>query len=238
MFSNLKYKILAALASSVFWIFLVSLESTFFVLPQEVEVAAFNMSPELAIAGDLPGVRLTLKTNDSIPIHSIAPDDFEAYIDLRNIGVGIQTVPVLVRSKNADVNVLRAVPSEIKINIEPMRSKSIALIIKAEGKPADGYMIDRTELSQKDISVSAAQSAVNGITLAQAVIILDGTEKQDTVKPVQVRFYSRDGEEVKDFLIQNDAQITAHVFIKKEPAASAPDEKTGEPIILPAETQL
>ncbi|MEK7523730.1 MAG: CdaR family protein [Patescibacteria group bacterium] len=204
MFKNLHLKFIALFFATIFWIFVVSLENTFFRLPQEVNVQVFNQTPELALARPLGSVKLTLRTQDAIIVPSLSPNDFEAYVDLRNVGAGIHRLTILVTSKNPQVSVVRAEPPEIEVELEPVKEKSVNVTPEVTGMPAGGFKIDSVKLSLERVTVSGAQSKLSKIGSAKAKVELTGGEKLSLTKTVSLVIYDRAGG------VMEDLQVTPH----------------------------
>lgn len=193
MLKNLHIKIFAVCAAIVFWLFVVSIENTFFRFPQEVPIQIFNQAPELALASQLGTVRLTIRAQDANVLKTLSINDFEAYVDLRNIGAGVRRVPVSVSSKNPQISIVSAAPSEIEITLEPVRQKAVALTAEISGEPANGFRVSGNRLSKNTISVEGAESVLKQIASAKAQVNLDGNERQNVTKPTTVIVYDRAG---------------------------------------------
>lgn len=215
MFKNLHVKIFALLLAVLFWIIVASLENNFYQMPQDVQIRVFNQAPELALSSKLETVKLTVRSQDVALLRRLLPDDFEAYVDLRNVGAGDRVLPVSVTSKNPQVNVVRVDPSEVKVALEPMRQKYVALALAVSGKPAVGFKVGSVKLSADSVIVKGASSALAKIASAKAEVVLNGAEKEDVVKAVKVKIYGRAGAEIEELQIES-TDIAASVAIVAE----------------------
>lgn len=215
MFKNLHVKIFALLLAVLFWIIVASLENNFYQMPQDVQIRVFNQAPELALSSKLETVKLTVRSQDIALLRRLLPGDFEAYVDLRNVGAGDSVLPVFVTSKNPQVNVVRVDPSEVKVAFEPMRQKYVALAFAVSGKPAVGFKIGSVKLSADSVIVKGASSALAKIASAKAEVVLNGAEKEDVVKAVKVKIYGRAGAEIEELQIES-TDIAASVAIVAE----------------------
>lgn len=212
MFKNFHIKIFAVCAAIVFWLFAVSIENSFYRFPGEISIQVFNQAQELALASQLGTVKLTIRAQDPNLFKTLSANDFEAYIDLRNIGVGVRRVPVSVSSRNPAVSVLSAAPSEIEITLEPVREKTITLISEVVGNPADGFRVQEIRLSKSQITVSGADSLLRRISQAKAQISLDGRERQNIAREATVILYDRAGSVLEGVNV-DDRNIEASVVI-------------------------
>ena len=104
---NLRFKILALVFAAIFWVFVVSMENTFYKLPDAVPVHVFNQAEDLALASEIGSVSLMLRADETVALKTLSAGDFEAYIDLKSAGAGMRNVSVFVTSKNPSVSVLK-----------------------------------------------------------------------------------------------------------------------------------
>lgn len=190
MLKNLPLKILSLVAAGVFWMFVVSLENTFLQLPEEVPVQVFNQAEDLALVGDLGGVQLTLRTENGVLLRNLRANDFEAYIDLRDVGVGQNRLPVSVTTRNSQVNVARVTPSEMDVRLEPVREKLVTLKLVVQGAPPRGFRVESSKLSRESVTISGAESVLKTIAEAKASVALDGTERSEVTKKPVIQFFN------------------------------------------------
>lgn len=201
MLKNLPLKILSLVAAGVFWMFVVSLENTFLQLPEEVPMQVFNQAEELALVGDLGGVRLTLRTENGVLLRNLRANDFEAYIDLRDVGVGLHRLPVSVTTRNSQVNVARVEPAEMEVRLEPVREKLVTLKLDVQGVPARGFRLVSSKLSRESVTISGAESVLKAIAEAKASVALDGTELGEVTKTPEIQFFNREKQAVSGIKI-------------------------------------
>lgn len=204
MLKNLHLKILSLVLAMLFWIFVASLENTFFELPDEIPLQVFNLAPELALSTKLPPVKLTVRASDPVALRRLSSADFEAYVDLRNIGAGQRQVPVLVTSKNSQVNVVKSDPAELALTIEPVRQKLISLLSEVKGQPAKGFRVDTVKLSSEAVAVKGAASTLSKISSAKAFVQLDGTEAENATKKARIVIYDAAGVALDELKIDEE----------------------------------
>lgn len=218
MFKNLHLKITALVLAMIFWIFVVSLENTFFQFPSGIDVQAFNLAEGLALASKPGQVALALRAQDQVNPKTLSAGDFEAYIDLRNVGAGKRKVPVSVTSKNPQISVVRIVPSEIEVEIEPVRERIVNILPEVVGEPANGFVVESIKLSQNSVKISGAESLLQKISTAKARAALDGNEKANSSKTVEIKAYDRNGIALEGLEIKQSG-IEAFVSISQSEGA-------------------
>lgn len=212
MFKNLHIKFIALVLAIIFWIFIVSLENTFYNFPSEVPIQVFNQAEGLALTANLGSVKLTLRTQDSQVLRGLSVSDFEAYIDLRNIGSGMRRMPIAVTSKNPQVSVIRTVPSDVEIELQPIKEKLISVTAEVKGSPALGFGMESVKLSKDKITVSGAESILKNIASAEAEVNLQGNEKDKKVLPVTIVVYDKNGIPLEGLKVK-DSDLSAVVSV-------------------------
>ncbi len=123
----------------------------------------------------------------------IQPADFRAYIDLADCNV-LGTVPVrleVLNHKDMVTNV-RANPSVVHVETEPIQRKEFELKMEIKGKAADGYEVNGYTLASKRVWVRGPESLVGQITAVGVEVDIDGAEGDVTgvTSPI---FYDANG---------------------------------------------
>lgn len=215
MFKNIHLKILALVAAMIFWVFVVSLENAFLQFPHEIPIQVFNQSSDLALASVLPGVKLTVRARDAADLRKLAANDFEVYVDLRDVGEGTHRIPVSFSSKNAEITVLRATPADIDINLEPVKQKNFTVSYDVSGQPAKGFKLQSVKLSKDSVVISGAQSALKKVSRVKAMVVMQGTEKRSFTRKVEIGAYSYEDNLIEGLKIEDGGGIEANVTIEE-----------------------
>lgn len=248
MFQNFHLKITAFILAILLWVVIVSTENRFYDLPTEVPVQVFNMAEEIALAGKVPGVKLALRTADPLLVAKLSAQDFDAYIDLRDVGVGHRKVPVSVTSKNPQVTIFKVEPREVEIDLEPVKQKLVRLTQKVSGAPAKGFRLDAVTLQPATVTVSGAESILKSITRADAVIRLGGGEQISVNIPnIHLDFFDAAGvllegisskEDVSALLTIVGTQISREVGVKAIIKGSVKNGVVKSVVVEPAVVNL
>lgn len=193
MFKNIPLKIFSLLLATIFWIFVVSLENTFYKLPTEIPIQIFNRAENLALASPLGTAQLTIRTADPLALKNLSPNDFEAYVDVRNVGAGSTRVPVSVTSKNSQMSVIRVEPSEVELELEPVREKIVSVTPKVKGRLASGFRMESIKLLHETVTVFGAESLLKKIARGEVEIELSETEEESVAKKGTVKILGESG---------------------------------------------
>lgn len=216
MLKNLHIKFLALLLATFFWIFVVSLQNAFFQIAEPVPVQVFNQSQELALASGLGTVKLTVRADDTAFVTKLSAKDFEAYVDLRNVGAGTHTLPISVTSKNADISVVRIEPDEIKVDLQPVRQKIVNLQLEVIGEVAKGFRLESAELEHKTVTVSGAQELLKTLGSAKVEIRLSGSENANFSREGSVKIFDKNGNVLESVIPQQKEVNVNFVIVEAE----------------------
>lgn len=214
MFRNLHLKLFALGLSFLFWMFVVSIENVFTVLPHEIHIQSLNVSDDLAFASELPTVKVTIRAESADFFRKLEPSDFMATIDLEDFGAGEHSVEVSVESRKEDVRVTRIQPAEVTVKLESVREELIPLTLELKGMPKSDYSVTETKLSQTFVRARGASSAFQKLGSAKAVITFDGLETESFVRKPELLIKDREGKEVTNLLL-GDNEITVDVTIEQ-----------------------
>lgn len=201
MFKNLNYKLFAFGLAIVFWIFVVSLKNAFTEFPHVVPIAVFNLGEKLAVAEIPEGVHLTLRSDNPEVFRRLQTADFEAYIDLSNIGVGEHSVSVSVTSRNPKITISRIEPEEIAVKIEPIRERIIPVSIRVEGFPVKGFEVAKKETQLSNVKVSGAESVLLKVHQAVATLTLEGNEKQNFIEKSAIKIFGVNNQPLSGLMV-------------------------------------
>ena len=121
-------------------------------------------------------------------------------------------MPVLVTSKNPQVSVIKTEPSEFQLTIEPVRQKLVNVLTEVKGQPRKGFRVDAVILSSETVTVKGAASVLSKIASAKALIMLDGSETENSTKKAVVKIYDAAGAVLDEVQIQ-EADFSANLSI-------------------------
>lgn len=184
-FHQIHLKLLALLAAFTLWFVVITVENTVYKFPEKVELKTLNLSKNVSLESTLPAVDVYLRV-DKEDMKKITKNELDIYLDLSELEAGERTVPVIALSKSPLAQVLKTEPAEVKIKISPVIEKEVDVKIMIEGKPRDGYKVDKTEILSEKVTVSGAQNVIDMLDYIEGKIILDGTQTETLKQSVQL----------------------------------------------------
>lgn len=117
-----------------------------------------NVPDHLEISGPhVTDVDIHIRTRRNVPVSEIS-----AYVDLAGMAPGeriVHLTPQNVRAPSG-VEVLRIDPPRIAVRLEPLVSKSVPIVPRIEGRPADGYEFVEARAQPKTITIRGPRSHV------------------------------------------------------------------------------
>jgi YbbR domain-containing protein len=193
---NLFLKILALFAAILFWFLVVGLENTFFVLPQELEIQAFNLPENLVLKEQLGKVKVTLKSNSGASFAQLNPVDFRVYVDLKDFSAGSREVEVLVSAKNPEVIILKVEPQFVRIDLVEIKSKTVPLNFAVQGSAREGFQIKEVILDTKEVQIKGADDVLEKVAELRALVTLQGNETQNFTQKSLIKAFDSKGLEI------------------------------------------
>jgi YbbR domain-containing protein len=142
--------------------------------PQPIPIEQVGKDPRLLVVGSIPTQeRVTLNAPRSIQEQLASdPTAIRAWIDLSNLEPGEHTVVVHVQPNRGPVRIVRQVPAEIHLTLEPLTSRTVTVTLTVQGQPALGYKAGSPSYTPSQVLVSGAESLVSQIDAVQAVLNL------------------------------------------------------------------
>lgn len=180
LFDNLIWKVLSLAAALVLWLLFVGEPEL--VTSQSVPILYKNLPRDLQIGADVPErVRLELRG----PASKLTPGSLaEAAVLLDLSGVhkhGEHTVTLTADniSLPAGVSLVRAVPSQLRLQFDRLMVKEVPVEVRFSGPPAPGYRIVRQEVLPNKVEILGPELHVRQIDAAQTdAIDLSGVVSQ------------------------------------------------------------
>lgn len=182
---NFLLKLLALCAGIAFWVIVITLENTFYVFPEDLEIQPFNLPENLSISDEIGKAKITLQVAPQA-IKNISSKDFEVYIDLKNSAPGEHQAEVTVSSKNPEVKIVKIEPSIIKVSLQELTDRKIPIVAEVKGKPAEGFQIKEITLNKEELTLSGETDILSKLQEAKAVIKLSGQEKSNFNRKAKV----------------------------------------------------
>ncbi len=182
---NLGALILAFLLSITVWVSAVTANDPN--LEQEL-----TRSIALEIIGQDTGLVITSQAQTQVRVRLQAPRSVwsqinsneasvRAWIDLSALQAGNHTVPIQVQVKVRPVRVMRIVPSNTQITLEPLVTQTFPIVLRISGNTTTGYTAEQATLDPAEVSISGPLSLVSQVKEVQSSLNIDEADETITV---------------------------------------------------------
>lgn len=165
-------------------------------------------------------------------IHS---DDIVATADIKEMDTDTGLVPIKVTINNLsagdDYLSAEALPRNIQIKVEKTGKKVLALTVRRDGDPRDGYIVGEMTASPEQITITGPESIIERIETAVAWIDTEGISR-DSDKSGELRLYDVYGNQVSSNQIYNnlgEEGITVHVEVLQGKTVPVTFDVSGTP---------
>jgi len=194
--NNFEAKIFSVILASIFWIFLMAADTKIGNLPMDVKVNVTGVRSGLAIASDVPDIKVKLKAPTSI-FGNLGAKDFEASIDASEmIEQGAESTEIKVKTSHSSVQIISIEPSRHLLKLEKEDSKRISVNLNVIGSPNEDYKVSGGELKTKDVIVYGAPTKLKEISKIIAEVELTGSERGLVNKMVKIKAINQDGDSI------------------------------------------
>ena len=220
LFKNLPYKVLSLLFAISFWFFLVIFQNVIYDVADPIQLEILNNPEGLEMANELPDIQVRV-TAPKDEASFLRADDFQAYIDLKDLGAGVETLPIQVSTVRGNVNIVSYVPSEIEVILEEVQSKSFAIRAEIIGMPEGDYMVGEPSYTPRKATVNGPKSLIENIAYLGHKITLNKNNTESTENTYVLMAYDHAGN-----AIERGLKITPEMVKTKLELIKTIDEKS------------
>ena len=221
---NLGLKILSVVIAFFVWLAVVNVSDPQVTDRKEIVLDVVNgdVMTKAGLFYETEGKRNTvtisyqIRTQDRMNVTS---SDFRAYIDLADYYPATGTVPVYVdvlNNKDYLVDSVAARPAVVRIKTEQIQVKDFDLKVNPSGFEADGYEVERYELSEDMVTVEGPESVIGRINSVGIEVDIQGLRTETTGTAVPI-FYDANNNQLPldDRITINVPEITYTIKVLK-----------------------
>jgi YbbR domain-containing protein len=165
-FRHIRLKLLSVAIAVLLWMVIAGEETVERGLRVPLELQQFPAGLELL--GDVPTAADVRVRGAAGTLSRVSPGDIVAVLDLRGARAGdrlFHLTPEQVRAPFG-VEVVQVTPSTVAVAFEKAASRHVPINPAVEGKPAAGYMVDKSIAEPPTVEVVGPESAVRRVTEA------------------------------------------------------------------------
>ena len=211
---NLGLKIISVLAAFVLWLVVVNVDDpiiskTYTGIP--VEILNGDVLTEQGkcydVLADSALINVVVTAHRSV-IDGMSRDYIRATADLKQLTT-LDTIPIEVRSTRFSdrIDSVTTRSSSVKLKIENLIKKDVAVTIGYEGEPAEGYVLSGVDNPLASVVVSGPESVISQISKVMASADITGVSRDLSVtEPLYA--YTSDNELIEDDRITLSRTVT------------------------------
>ncbi|HHS96463.1 MAG TPA: hypothetical protein ENK08_00960 [Chloroflexi bacterium] len=215
LFSNLGLMVLSVALAFLVWAVAVEQENPTMErrYPTPIPVTIPPAPEGMTLYGETDvQVYVTLRAPRSV-MESLRPEDFRATVDIDQMEVGAQHLPVQVQVNREPVRVLEVEPAEITLYLEPTGYATVPVGVRLDGNTAIGYIPRPPIVNPMTTTVSGPASLVSRVAEAVAVVSIEG-ERADVEGTFELVPQDEEGATVP-YVVLDPAEVAVHVPIEK-----------------------
>jgi YbbR domain-containing protein len=188
---NLLIKILCLVGATLLWGYVASSQSMVANFPGNLTIETINVPAGLTPIVGSKTVEIKIMAKQGI-WQKLSPDNFSAYVDLKDLKEGTNEIDVTVTSKQSTVSIVSKSPDKIMVTLEKTISKEVPLKGKIDGSVAEGMLVDRISLAPATATITGSKQALDAIVELEVLVPADG-ETASFSKKVAVKLDSSPG---------------------------------------------
>jgi YbbR domain-containing protein len=157
------------------------------VYPRAIPLEIVGQDPGLIIVGPVPeSINLTLRAPRSVwDKLSTSANPVRAVVDLAGLSAGEHDLEVQAQIRVGPVRVISVVPQTVKVNLQPLATKTFAINLSVRGEVALGYRTGPPEMGTTQVVLSGPASLVADVKRVQADLSIAGLRQDvQTVLPL------------------------------------------------------
>ena len=202
IFHNWKLKITSVVCAVVLWIIIYSIadpaaSKTMYNVPVNLinTEAITDKNQVYEVLDDTDVVRRIAIHSTRSVIDSITDSDISVEADFSKMKLDGTIELRITSARYNDSITFKPSTDEMKVSVEDRKERYLTLSVDHIGEPKDGYIVGNSKTAQNRISVSGAQSVIESIDKAVAVVNITDTTS-DIVAYADIVLLDKEGDEI------------------------------------------
>lgn len=183
---NNSIKLLSLLLAFVLWVYVSNEQNPVREKVLNVNLENTGLAQNFLITGGMPeSVRVRVQGNRN-QLANLAPADFRAVVNIPEGKTGEMVLPVQVTSPSG-LRVAQVSPEEVRITVDRLVDRQIAVAVSLRGTPAQGYTALAPVSQPATVIIRGPSRVVNEINQATVVVDIQSAAKDvEQTLPVNV----------------------------------------------------
>ena len=169
---NLTAKILALIMAIILWVYVMNEQNPLVETSMEIPLEVRNLSSSV-MATDIPEVVRVKVRGPRAIIVSLVQKDIKAYIDLKGLGDGRNSLTVTANIPG-NVELMEVSPNDINFRLDTIVSRQVPVEAKVVGTPAPGGVVAKISYSSQVVNVKGPSEIVDTVVKAMVDVDISG----------------------------------------------------------------
>lgn len=211
---NIDIKLISLFLAIIIWTYVASGENPIIENYIDIPLSISNLQKDLAVKEIPEKISIGIKGPKNI-LNKISPEEFLGTINLSEINQkGIYKINVEINAPQR-VEIIRIIPSEIKVEIEKISSKTMGIDYSLMGIPGKGYSLaGEPEFNISKIEVTGTESKLNLVKQVICPIDISGII-EDTILKIKVKALDINDLEMTGLQIEPD-ELEVSIYVTQE----------------------
>ena len=161
---NFKYRIFAILIAAAVWLFVFETQNPVQENVVNVPLETGELDSEYVIADKPNNVNVRVQGRKEA-IESINPQDIKAYVNVEDVSIGYNLLPVNV-GLPPGIRLVSVDPEEVEVEVDEVTGEIFPVDVEINGSPASGYQLGSPEVKPFQVDVLGPDSILEKVETA------------------------------------------------------------------------
>ncbi|MFZ5944428.1 MAG: YbbR-like domain-containing protein [Bacillota bacterium] len=183
---NLIYKIIAILLAVLLWFYVSADQNPPVEKNLNLTVSHENLRDDLTLTSKAPSVNIKISGDQKV-VSGLGLKDFQAVLDLSQVKMGEQSVPVKI-SNPLGIEIKEIYPKEVVVNIDKISEKQVPVKVALLGQTAHGYSSFKASVKPSQVVIRGPGKILESLTEARADVNLNSAQSNLVLNlPIKVQ---------------------------------------------------
>lgn len=169
---NLTAKIIALIMAIILWVYVMNEQNPLVETSMEIPLEVRNLSSSV-MATDIPEIVRVKVRGPRALIVGLGQKDIKAYIDLKGLGDGRNSLTVTANIP-LNVELVEVSPSDINFRLDTIVSRQVPVEAKVTGTAAPGGVVAKITYSSPNVTVKGPSEIVDTVVKAMVDVDISG----------------------------------------------------------------
>ena len=214
IFKNFTYKLLALVSAVAFWFFLMLFQNVIYDMASPLPIEVRHKPDGFEIVQEIPEINLRV-TAPKDEVSFLRSEDFDVYLDVRELSEEDGMVDIHVETSRKNVNVVSYVPSRIPITLESIQTEVFPVVGVVKGQPATGFVAESLSYRATDVRVTGPETLLEQVKYVKFEVELKGRETDTVIGAYSLSAYDENHEKIEHGIEIQPQEVDATLEVKK-----------------------